>query len=232
MSLMAIILWALFPLSPWRRYYESARHLLHKLITGLKDPQWIEWLEANLDDPQGIPYFERVIDDLNAGIDLLIYIRAREILGLKPGCWRRPKPSPPRRRRSRSINDLLASLRACALRFNDMERLAQLRAPKLARLLSANPTAFLPRAGEAPRALNAEQANSGGGPAYLLAAPFEATAPPVPYMIAPAETSAPVSLSRSGEKAGARCASARDFILNLCLTPTHLRAGLRVRAPP
>src|SRR5436190_20302836 len=133
MSLMAIILWALYPLSPWKRYYETARHLLDVLIRNIQDQHTVDWLCAYPDDSRGIPHFERAIDDLNASIDLLIYIRAREILGLKPGRWRRPKPSPPQRRRSRTFNALYARLRACGLRFSQIERLAQRRAEKLNR---------------------------------------------------------------------------------------------------
>ena len=136
MSLMAIIMWALHPLSPWKRYYEAARHLLDVLIRNIQEQRTVDWLCAYPDDPGGISHIERAIDDLNAGIDLLIYIRAREILGLKAGRWRRPKPSPPQRRRSRSFNELYARLRACGLRFSQIERLAQRRAEKLKRLLA------------------------------------------------------------------------------------------------
>jgi hypothetical protein len=136
MSLMAIILWALHPLSPWRRYYELARWLLDVLIRNKEDPRTVDWLCAYPDDPRGISHIERAIDDLHAGMDLLIYIRAREILGLKPGRWRRPKPSPPQRRRSRTFNELYARLRACGLRFSQIQRLAQRRAEKLKRLLA------------------------------------------------------------------------------------------------
>jgi hypothetical protein len=81
MSLMAIILWALHPLSPWRRYYESARYLLDVLIRNIEDQRTVDWLCAYPDDPRGISHIERAIDDRHAGIDLLIYIRARELLG-------------------------------------------------------------------------------------------------------------------------------------------------------
>ena len=77
MSLMAIILWALFPLSPWKRYYETARWLLDVLIRNIQDQATVDWLCAYPDDPRGISHIERAIDDLHASIDLLIYIRAR-----------------------------------------------------------------------------------------------------------------------------------------------------------
>jgi hypothetical protein len=225
MSLMAIILWALYPLSPWKRYYEFARHLLTTLLTHLNDQRWIDWLEANPDDPQGVCLFERIIDDINAGIDLLIYVRAREILGLPLGKWRRPRPSPPQRRRSRSFHDLFARLEACTLRFADIERLARRRAEKLARLLSMS---LDPRAGEGPSLLSAPHPDSGEGPALLAAPPFEA--PPVPHRSFDAGISVDASLPRSGEEAGACCAARAFPILIFYLTPA--RAGLRIRAPP
>src|SRR5262245_5523082 len=129
MSVMAIILWALYPLSPWRRHYESARHLLQTMLRVLSDPRWPQWLNANPDDPSGFPVFERMLDDLDAGIDRLIYQRAREILGLRQA-WTRPHLSPPQRRRSLSFSQLFARLEASILRFADIEHLAQRRAQK------------------------------------------------------------------------------------------------------
>jgi hypothetical protein len=230
MSLMAIILWALYPLSPWKRYYEYARHLLKTLLTHLNDQRWIDWLEACPDDPQGICLFERIIDDLNAGIDLLVYVRAREILGLPLGKWKRPTPSPPQRRRSSSLGELFSRLEACTLRFADIERLAQRRAQKLARLLSTNPDLLL-RTGEGLCALNAQHADSGGGAPCLSAPPFEATAPPVLQQTFDAGMPADAFLPRSRKDACASFASTGSpVILIFYLTPA--RAGLRIRAPP
>jgi hypothetical protein len=132
---MAIILWALYPLSPWKRLYESARHLLQVILKNFRDQNFLEWLCARADDPEGVPYIERMIDDLNAVMDLLIYRRAREHLGLKPGPWSRPRPSPLQPRRTRSFNDLYFRLEACTLRFAQIERLARRKAQKLKRLL-------------------------------------------------------------------------------------------------
>jgi hypothetical protein len=227
MSLMAIILWALYPLSPWRRLHELARHLLQVIVRNLTDPSTVDWLCANPDDPEGVARIERCLDDLNAFTDFLIYQKARAILGLRPTRWARPRPSPPQRRRAHTFSELYVRAEACALRFADVERLAERRAVKLARLLATNPNISLPRAGKGPHALTEQQANSGGGPAYLVAPPFEATAPPVPHQTGHAAMSALASLPRSGEETGARCA----FILILYLPARH-RAGLRVRAPP
>ncbi|HEV7693108.1 MAG TPA: hypothetical protein VGO52_19895 [Hyphomonadaceae bacterium] len=135
MSLMAIILWALHALSPMRRPQESARHLLTTLLHHLSDPRWPAWLEANPDDPSGFPTFEGMLDDLDTAIDILIYQKARALLCLPQASWKRPRKLPLQRRRSRSFAELFVRLEACALRFGDIERLAQRRAEKLARLL-------------------------------------------------------------------------------------------------
>ena len=226
MSVMAIILWALYPLSPWRRLHELARHLLQVIVRNLTDPRTIDWLCANPDDPEGVARIERCLDDLNAFTDFLIYQKARAILGLRPTRWIRPRPSPPQRRRTRTFSELYVRAEACAIRFADVERLAERRAVKLARLLAANPNVSLPRAGEGPHTLTEQQADSGGGPAYLLAPPFEAMAPPVPHQTFHAAPSTLASLPRSGEEAGECCESIMIFYF----APT--RAGLRVRAPP
>src|SRR5262245_31155006 len=135
MSLMAIILWALYPLSPWRRYYEIARLLLGRLLDHLSDEHQVAQLCANPDDRRGISFYERILDDLNTVIGLLIHVRARQILGLSLGAYRFRR-SPPQRARSRNAGEFLARLEACALRFADIERLAQRRAQKLTRLLA------------------------------------------------------------------------------------------------
>ncbi|HEV7693394.1 MAG TPA: hypothetical protein VGO52_21340, partial [Hyphomonadaceae bacterium] len=95
MSLMAIILWALHALSPWRQMYERAHNLLKASIRYLHDPDMVGWLCANPDNPSGIALIERGLDVLSPNIDLLIYQRAREILGLKPVSWATPRRSPP-----------------------------------------------------------------------------------------------------------------------------------------
>jgi hypothetical protein len=227
MSLMAIILWALNAFSPWRRLHERTRHLLDTVLRMVQDKHSLDWVRAYPDHPHSIPLIERALDDLGSGIDLLIYQRAREILGLNPGPFRRPRRSPPQSRRARSFDELWLRIEACAVRFADIERLAQRRAEKLARLLATNPD-LLPRAGEGPRPLTEQQAGSGGGPIYLLAPPFEATAPPVPHQTAHAAMSADASLPRSGEEAGARYAGGSIMIFHFAT----IRAGLRVRAPP
>ena len=140
MSLMAIILWALYPLSPWKRCYELARHLLNTTLRTFQDQRFLEWLCHDADNPEGVPFIERILDDLNTTIDLLIYQRAREHLGLKPDRWVRPRLSPPQRRRTRTFNELYYRLEACTLRFAQIERLARRKAGKLKRLLDRSET--------------------------------------------------------------------------------------------
>jgi hypothetical protein len=76
-----------------------------------------------------------MLDDLDTAIDILIYQKARALLCLPQASWKRPRKLPLQRRRSRSFAELFVRLEACALRFGDIERLAQRRAEKLARLL-------------------------------------------------------------------------------------------------
>jgi hypothetical protein len=76
-----------------------------------------------------------MLDDLDTAIDIIIYQKARILLGLPQASWKRPRKLPLQRRRSRSFAELFARLEACALRFGDIERLAQRRAEKLKPLL-------------------------------------------------------------------------------------------------
>src|SRR5690349_9265835 len=130
MSLMAIILWVLDAFSPWRRYEERTRHLLETVFRTLENRIFLDWMCADPDHPDGVPLIERALDDLGSGIDLLVYQRARDILRLRPGPFRRPRRSPPQRRRAHTFDELLFRLEACAIRFDDIERLAQRRAEK------------------------------------------------------------------------------------------------------
>ncbi|HEV7690876.1 MAG TPA: hypothetical protein VGO52_08645, partial [Hyphomonadaceae bacterium] len=89
----------------------------------------------NPDDPSGFPAFEGMLDDLDTAIDILIYQKARALLCLPQASWKRPRKLPLQPRRSRSFAEFFARLEACALRFADIERLAQRRAEKLKPLL-------------------------------------------------------------------------------------------------
>jgi len=228
MSLMAIILWALYPLSPWKRFHEHVRHLIQTFLDALTDPQAVDWLSAHPDHPEGIARIEQGLDALAALTDHLIYQKARDILGLPYMRWMGMRSAPPHRRRANSLKELFARIEACALRFDDIERLAERRAEKLARLLSKNPTVSLPRTGEGPRLLTEQRLNSVGRPLYPVPRPFEATAPPVPHQIAAAAVSARASLPCSGVEVSGVGANAGVFIF----VSAHHRAGLRVRAPP
>ena len=144
-SLLSILLWCLYPLSPALRLYELTRHALRETLRCLSDERWIEWLLQDPDDPQGIARFERWIANMNAGIDLLVYLRAREMLGLPNHEWNAPREAPLQSRKSRSFEELWSSLEACILKFGDIERLAARRAQRLQRAASA-----LPQSAQAP----------------------------------------------------------------------------------
>src|SRR5690349_18059761 len=134
MVLLSVILWCLYPLAPAKRMYEAARHLLQLTVHKLSDPRWIDWLCENPDDRRSFPAFERILDTLNATIDLLIHLRAREILGLPNHDWSTPRQHELQPRRSRSFEDLWRRLELCVLKFGDLERLAACRARKLRRI--------------------------------------------------------------------------------------------------
>ena len=186
-SLMAIIFFALYPLSPMKRMWESVRHLLAVILKGLNDEHFIGWLCANPDDPRGVACIERCLDDFNAVIDLMIYLEARAILGLPPASWRRPRLPPAQRRRTRTFAELLARAEACALRLADIERLAQRRAQKLARLLDpsevrldapAGPIARICAQDGLPRRSAAKAGGSSRGGSLNLRAGLRVRAPP------------------------------------------------------
>jgi hypothetical protein len=145
MTLLSVLLWCLYPLAPARRLHELTRHALHQTLAKLSDERWIDWLCADPDNPRGFATFERWIDNLNTGIDLLIYLRARELLGLPNHDWTPPREASLQPRRSRSFDDLWRRLELCVLKFGDLDRLAACRARKLERLYEA---ASLPRTAE------------------------------------------------------------------------------------
>src|ERR1700754_625816 len=135
MSLLTVLLWCLHPLAPARRLYELTRHTLQLTVRQLSDQRTIDWLCDDPDNPRTFARFETWIANLSAGVDTLIYLRARELLGLPNHDWIRPLEAQPQRRKSRSFAELWLSLERCILKFGDIERLAARRAIKLKRLL-------------------------------------------------------------------------------------------------
>ena len=142
-GLLSIILMCLYPLSPALRMYELLRHALQQTLRTLSDERWIEWLMSNPDDPASFPRFEQWIANMEAGIDTLVYIRAREMLGLRTTTWAKPN-IPLQRRKSRSFGDLWYRLEHCIFRFAELDRLAARRAVKLRRLFADNPFGACP----------------------------------------------------------------------------------------
>ena len=182
-SLLSILLWRLYPLSPALRLCELARHALQQTLKCLSDERWIAWLCQDPDDPRGFATFERWIANMNAGIDLLVYLRAREMLGLSNHEWTPPREAPLQRRKSRSFEELWFSLEACILKFAEIERLAARRAVRLQRT-----AATLPQAAQAPTPATTTTIAPRTAPA----------APP------PATTTTIVSTRRAGLRAGLR----------------------------
>jgi hypothetical protein len=188
MTLLAIILRILFPHDPVRRIIEHTRDLLARLVHAITDERWIEWLTTNPDHPDTIARFETWIDDLEAGIDLVIYLRARQLLGLPVLKWTKPRINLFQRRRSRSFDELLWRVELAAYRFSQIERLARLRAPRLKRLLEADPLGIAPdHPIEAePCALVCAQFEAACAPAHPLApsrAGMRVRAPPWPQLL-------------------------------------------------
>jgi hypothetical protein len=139
MTLLSVLLWCLYPLAPAKRLYELTRYALHQTLAKLSDERWIAWLCQDPDDPRSFPTFERWIDNLGSGIDLLIHLRACELLGLPNHDWTPPREAQLQPRRSRSFDDLWRKLELCVLKFGEIDRLAACRARKLERLYAAPP---------------------------------------------------------------------------------------------
>jgi hypothetical protein len=175
MTLLSVLLWCLYPLAPAKRLYELTRYALHQTLAKLSDERWIAWLCQDPDDPRSFPTFERWIDNLGSGIDLLIHLRARELLGLPNHDWTPPREAMLQPRRSRSFEDLWRRLELCVLKFGELERLAARRAIRLQRLLAAPPQTAEQLAAAAWRAAAATTLAS-GSPAPARAATTTAAA--------------------------------------------------------
>ena len=137
MSLSEII----FRLFAWVRpllwYYHRLSHFLEAAIRCLEDDDYCLWL---FDTPSGRAAFESKLVDGERCLDIAIGLRVREILGLAMpvtprlgiGGFHRIH-SPP------SLERLAARLDRLVDRYNDIERLAQLRAARIRREIEAAP---------------------------------------------------------------------------------------------
>ena len=137
MSLSEII----FRLFAWVRpllwYYHRLSHFLEMAIRCLEDDGYCLWL---FDTPSGRAGFESKLVDGERCLDIAIGLRVREILGLAMPVTPRPGiggfhriHSPP------TLERLAARLDRLVERYNDIERLAQLRAARIRREIEAAP---------------------------------------------------------------------------------------------
>ena len=137
MSLSEII----FRLFAWVRpllwYYHRLGHFLEAAIRCLEDEDYCLWL---FDTPAGRAAFEGKLVDGERCLDIAIGLRVREILDL-------PMPVTPRMgiggfhriHNPPGLTRLAARLDRLVERYNDIERLAQLRAARIRRQIDAAP---------------------------------------------------------------------------------------------
>jgi hypothetical protein len=144
MNLFVIIFLILFPHDPVRRMIEHTRFWIMGLIDSITRDGCAERMAADPHDPEGFLLLERWIDDIEAITDWAIHLRARQILGLIFYGWPPPTPSPLQNCRARSVEELLWRFERAVDRFAQIERLALLRAPRLRRMLEADPLGLAP----------------------------------------------------------------------------------------
>jgi hypothetical protein len=117
-------------------YYHRLRYLLSVAIRCLEDDECCHWL---LDNPSARAGFESKLIDAERCLEAVIALRVREILKLpapqsRPGLAGRCRIHTPV-----SLERLAGRLDRLVARFNDIERLAQLRASRLQREIDTAP---------------------------------------------------------------------------------------------
>ncbi len=128
-ELSQIILWILWTLRPAMAVETNLVDILNEAMRLFEDEDSRLWME---DDPANCALVSQALLDARSKLDLLIYLRACEIADLphRARMWR------PVKLLHHSDRDLAACWRrfgGLAARFDDAERLAQLRAAKLLR---------------------------------------------------------------------------------------------------
>ena len=134
----------IFRLFAWARpllwYYHRLRYFLVVAIRCLEDDAYCLWL---LDNPEARAGFESRLVDGERCLDIAIGLRTRELLGLpipikdRPGIAGRHRIHSPA-----SLERLAARLDRLIDRYNDIERLARLRAQRIKRGIDAAPVSF------------------------------------------------------------------------------------------
>ncbi len=123
-------------------YYHRLGHFVRIAIRCLEDDETCLWL---IDNPSARARFEAMLVDSERCLEIALGLRVREILGL-------PMPAGGRiglrgRHRIHTPTDILRlahRLDRLVDRYNDIERLAQLRAARLKREMEAAPVLLIP----------------------------------------------------------------------------------------
>src|SRR5574339_1201856 len=143
MMIVPFILTVLQPLCPALFLRETVRWLIGSLGAWLVDEDYAGWLKHSRDRGE-LRALLGFIVFIEEGLDLLVYVRARQKLGHKARPWgkaggkaggkARRRPDPPMGS-PRSFEEIALRFERACLRFHEVERLATRRALKLKRLL-------------------------------------------------------------------------------------------------
>ena len=134
-ELSQIILWILWRLRPAMAVEANLVDILQSGFALFRDD---ETLRMMADDPDYCATVTAALADAHAKLDLLIYLRACEISGLRS----RARDFTPNRTATssgRTPQDCWTSFRRLVIRFDDRERLAQKRAERLQREQAQSP---------------------------------------------------------------------------------------------
>jgi hypothetical protein len=137
MTLLHVILWALYPVKPVLRLKAMLSSFIAVLARTLGDDDTCLWLEDRPWHPKGLRLIEGSIAVLEDLIQALIYHRAREILGLPASQLRRPGRLRPTvlAGSPRPLNEILLRFERALWLSRNHEQFARQRAARLARLL-------------------------------------------------------------------------------------------------
>ena len=126
-ELSQIILWILWRLRPVMAVEANLVDILQSGFALFSDD---ETLRMMAEDPDYCATVTAALADAHAKLDLLIYLRACELAGLRSRA-RDFQPNRTATSSGRTLQDCWTSFRRLALRFDDRERLAQRRAEHL-----------------------------------------------------------------------------------------------------
>ena len=154
-ELSQIILWILWRLRPVMAVEANLVDILQSGFALFRDD---ETLRMMADDPDYCATVTAALADAHAKLDLLIYLRACELTGLRSRA-RDFQPNRTATSSGRTLQDCWTSFRRLALRFDDRERLAQRRAEHLQREQAQSPLRLRTACASTSPALCAEEEN-------------------------------------------------------------------------